>query len=112
MGRREGLLMGLFNSLRVLVSCPSCSARAVREVQFRFGHVWQHDYVIGSRLEWKPTGSAGDPNLKRAVVDAWLDAGPTCSDERGCVVLVHDGVLVGVDFQTGAVPPVEGMSEQ
>jgi hypothetical protein len=103
--------MAMVNRLTVLAACPNCGEQELRRVQFRFGYVRQFRYVIGSRLEWESVGSIGLPGLARVVADAALDTCSNCNDDRDCAVLIHNDVLVGVDFEPDPQPPEDGWYE-
>ncbi|WP_369371725.1 hypothetical protein AB1046_23690 [Promicromonospora sp. Populi] len=87
--------MGLFNSLDVTIACPSCQAVARREVQFRYGAVWQYRYHLGDVLGWG-RNDVGDPAASDVVVDAWLCECPSCDHEGRIALYVRQNVLVGV----------------
>lgn len=87
--------MSAFNTLRVLLECENCRSSGSREIQFRYGHVWQHDYVIGSTVKWGP-GEVGDPEVDHVVVDGWLGECPECADDRAAIVFIRGGIIYGV----------------
>lgn len=87
--------MGAFNSLRLLMECEECGSASQREVQFRYGHVWQHSYVIGSAIVWGPA-AIGDESAERVLVDGWVTECPKCAWDGRCVVVVWSGRILGV----------------
>lgn len=46
--------MGLFNTLRVDMSCPHCQTSHRQEVEVKFGWKNQLDYVRGDKVWWAP----------------------------------------------------------
>ena len=88
--------MGLFNSLDVTVACPSCQVVAPREVQFRYGAVWQYSYQLGDVLRWGRNRDVGDPAASDVVVDAWLCECPHCDHDGRIAVYVRHNALVAV----------------
>ena len=88
--------MGVFNSLEVTIACPACAAVTPREIQFRYGAVWQYGYVLGDTLRWDHN-AVGDPALSDVVVDAWLCECPACDHEVRIAMYVRDRVLDAVD---------------
>lgn len=96
--------MGAFNSLDVTFACPSCRVVAPREVQFRYGAVWQYCYEVGDVLRWDRNGVVGDPAVSDVVVDAWLCECPDCDDDGRIALYVRQNVLT-------AVGPVEDVPQ-
>jgi hypothetical protein len=91
--------MPAFNTVLWTAKCSACGRAVDREVQFRFGEVWQYDYVIGDRLEW---GSGKRPAGSRVLVDGYALPCPSCSFELGeCEILVRDDMLEGVRPPSG-----------
>lgn len=95
----SSLVMGLFNSLMVLAACPGCGSVAQREVQFRYGEVWQHCYWVGSRLIWGDN-NVGDPELDAAAAPGWISACASCGNEGDLDVVVADGRIAGIARRT------------
>lgn len=87
--------MSLFNTFKGLISCPGCSSESRREIQFRYGHVWQYDYVLGSRINWGPA-AVGDPRLARVVVDGWIDECEQCALDGRVALYIRDNTIWGV----------------
>lgn len=87
--------MGLFNSLDVTVACPSCQAVASREIQFRYGAVWQYRYHLGDVLRWG-RNDVGDRAVSDVVVDAWLCECPHCDQDGRIAVYVQHNALASV----------------
>ncbi len=87
--------MGIFNSLLVLYLCPVCGQRSPREVQFRYGDVWQHQFVLGSPVIWSER-AIGDPGATNVLADAWMCECPTCGDDRRCLISIRNGRFFGV----------------
>lgn len=98
--------MGLFNSLDVTIECPSCQAVAPREVQFRYGAVWQYRYGLGDALRWGRS-DVGDRTVSDVVVDAWLCDCPRCDHDGRIALYVRDNTLTTV----GPVSDVPGLQE-
>jgi hypothetical protein len=92
--------MAAFNSLFALVQCPGCGEVAQREVQFRYGDVWQHSYWLGSRLEWGGN-QVGDPGWDAAAVPGWLSSCEKCGNEGDLNVVVIDSRIVGISRRIG-----------
>lgn len=99
--------MSLYNTVRATVACPGCAAVAEREIQFRYGHVWQHEYVLGSTIAWGPA-AVGDRDIDRVVVDGWIDACDACSVDGRVALFLRDGIIWGV----GPVTWQPGLPEQ
>jgi len=87
--------MSLYNTFRATIACPSCSTVAEREVQFRYGHVWQHEYVLGSEIVWGPA-AVGDPGVMRVVVDGWIDECAVCSFDGRTALYIRDNLIWGI----------------
>ncbi|MFD7023420.1 DUF1990 family protein [Promicromonospora sukumoe] len=96
--------MGAFNSLQVTIACPSCRVVAPREVQFRYGAVWQYRYELGDVLRWDRSGVVGNPAASHVVVDAWLCECPDCDHHGRIALYVRQNVLT-------AVGPVEDVPQ-
>ncbi|WP_125775822.1 hypothetical protein [Antribacter gilvus] len=95
--------MALFNSLYVELPCPGCGTTTCREIQYRYGHMWQHRYELGDTIIWGPA-AVGDPTAHDVVVDGWLSECPDCDHEEDRIaVYVRDGVLDAVG-PVGEVP--------
>ena len=87
--------MGAFNSLDVTIGCPACQMTAPREIQFRYGAVWQYRYRLGDVLRWD-RDPVGDPNASDVVVDGWLSECPGCDNDGRIAVYVRKDVLTAV----------------
>ncbi|MFI2363007.1 hypothetical protein [Promicromonospora sp. NPDC019610] len=98
--------MGAFNSLDLTIACPSCQVVAPREIQFRYGAVWQYRYELGDVLRWDRNG-VGDPAASDVVVDAWLCECPGCDHDDRIALYVRENVLVGA----GPVDDVPQLAE-
>ena len=95
--------MGAFNSLDVTIDCPACRMTAQREIQFRYGAVWQYRYRLGDVLRWD-RDHVGDPDASDVVVDGWLCECPSCDHDGRIAVYVRENVLT-------AVGPVEDVPQ-
>lgn len=63
--------MGLFNEVRVKVSCPRCGYTTWKDLQFKYGAVRQYKYEIGDSLRWYGgRGDVGSIDDGCVVVDA------------------------------------------
>lgn len=98
--------MGTFNTLDVTIACPSCQVIASREVQFRYGAVWQYRYHLGDVLRWG-RNDVGDPDALDVVVDAWLCDCPSCEHNGRIAVYVRHNTLASV----GSVDDVPLLAE-
>lgn len=83
--------MGAFNLLHTETPCPICGRALKRAIQFRYGNVWQHDYVLGDCLHWGGN-DVGEPGLAEVVVygiaeDDCPDCDPRVGDEYEILVL-------------------------
>ena len=87
--------MGAFNSLLARMECPGCGQVAEREVQFRYGEVWQHRYYVGSRLTWG-ANQEGSPEWDAATVPGYLLACSACGNEGDLNVVIIDSRVVGI----------------
>jgi hypothetical protein len=87
--------VSVYNTLHVKMACPVCSDVADRQIQFRYGHVRLHDYVIGARVVWGPDAE-GDPRHPRVVVDGWLDECEQCGFEGRHAVFIRENTVWGV----------------
>lgn len=93
--------MGTFNSVLWIGPCSNCDEVVGREVQFRFGETWQHEYSVGEQVAWG-RADVGVPKLPCVVVEGFAAACPNCGDELGeCEVLVQSDRLRGVRELTG-----------
>lgn len=93
--------MGTFNSVLWVGPCSNCSEIVGREVQFRFGETWQHEYSVGERIVWG-RADVGEPGLSVVVVEGFALACPNCGEELGeCEILVESDRLKGVRELTG-----------
>ncbi|WP_036960249.1 hypothetical protein [Promicromonospora kroppenstedtii] len=95
--------MGAFNSLDVTTDCPACQTTAPREIQFRYGTVWQYRYQLGDALRWD-RDHVGDPDASGVVLDGWLCECPDCDHDGRIAVYVRKNVLI-------AVGPVEDVPQ-
>jgi hypothetical protein len=71
--------MGTFNVLTAPVACRSCQQVYQERIQFKFGDLWQHEYVLGDELLWD-RNNEGEPGVAHVVVlgISELDACPHC----------------------------------
>jgi hypothetical protein len=98
--------MGAFNSLDVTIACPSCQETASREIQFRYGAVWQYRYHLGDVLRWG-RNDVGDPDAPDVVVDAWLCECQSCDHDGRIALYVRHNTLATV----GSVDDVPLLAE-
>ena len=87
--------MGAFNSLDMTIACPSCHEIASREIQFRYGAVWQYRYHLGDVLRWG-RNDVGDPDAPDVDVDAWLCECPSCDHDGRIALYVRHNTLATV----------------
>ena len=86
--------MSLYNTFRATIACPDCHSVAEREIQFRYGHVWQHEYVLGSTIIWGPA-AVGDPSAARVIVDGWIVECNSCGRDGRIALFLRDNVIWG-----------------
>jgi hypothetical protein len=98
--------MGSFNSLDLTIACPSCQVIASREIQFRYGAVWQYRYHLGDVLRWG-RNDVGDSDAPDVVVDAWLCECPSCDHDGRIALYVRHSILATV----GSVDDVPLLAE-
>ncbi len=101
--------MGTFNSLMIDRDCPVCGAHLRREVQFRYGHVRQHELQQGDQVPWRLRGDdIGVPGLPRVRVLGWMVACPGCGGDEGNVaVMIESDVITNVKPWHGPLPASE-----
>ncbi len=76
---------------------PHCQDVAEREVQFRYGHVWQHEYVLGSTIIWGAGCRRRPPGLPpRVVVDGWMVECDACGGDGRIALFLRDNVIWGL----------------
>lgn len=95
-----------FNTVLWNSDCESCGQAVDREVQFRYGRIWQVAYVVGDPIMWNSGGplrrGIGDPSAKSALVEGYVCECPTCEAVLGeCEVMIVDDRIVGVRNLTG-----------
>ena len=98
--------MGSFNSLHVTIACPSCQVITSREIQFRYGAVWQYRYHLGDVLRLG-RNDVGNPAVSDVVVDAWACECPSCDHEGRIALYVRHNTLAAV----GSVDDVPLLAE-
>jgi hypothetical protein len=71
--------MGLFSVLTAPVTCHACQQIYEERIQFKFGDLWWHKYVLGDELVWD-RNNEGEPGASHVVVlgISELDACPRC----------------------------------
>jgi hypothetical protein len=84
--------MGAFNTVWAEAACPTCGARQLFAVQFKYGDTWQIEYRIGDRLRWG--GNDKGVRARKVVVEGF---GGPCSECKGggfeFDLLVEDNIL-------------------
>ncbi|HTX78521.1 MAG TPA: hypothetical protein VMC62_02585 [Longilinea sp.] len=69
--------MGAFNTVMSEQKCSNCGIVSEFAVQFKYGEVWQHEYVLGDRIIWGK-GNIGNQEYKKVVVDGVGEPCPNC----------------------------------
>lgn len=100
--------MSLYNTCTATMACPSCGQIALREIQFRFGHVRLYESVVGSRLVWGPDAVGEPQDVGEIAVDGWLDQCAECGHEGRHAVFIRDQTIYG----TGPISWVPDLPDQ
>jgi hypothetical protein len=69
--------MGAYNFVKSLQQCPNCGHTSEFSIQFKYGEVWQYEYVVGDRIVWGKV-NVGAKNYKTVVVDGVGEECPIC----------------------------------
>jgi hypothetical protein len=78
--------------------------------QFKYGDSWQHEYVIGMRLQWGGN-DIGMPGRKHVVVDVVAEGPCPCCGydaEWGIVIHIKDDVIDSMQTSHGEHDFVRG----
>lgn len=69
--------MGAFNTVAMILECSNCHETVEKQIQFKYGDCWQHEYSVGDRLTWGGNDE-GQPGVQRVRVRAMAGACPNC----------------------------------
>lgn len=93
--------MGAFNVVKIHEKCGNCGQNIERKVQFKYGEVWQHEYIVGDKLLWR-ANNLGNPQFTQVVVDGVGEDCPNChSFGEDYEVWVTSGKISDVKKATG-----------
>lgn len=73
--------MSLFNTLKTQVSCLSCGAVTLQNIQFKYGDTYQHEYSLGDEILWsnsQPNNDWGCASDEHVVVEGLGEKCSTC----------------------------------
>lgn len=95
-----------FNTVLWKSDCESCGHPVDREVQFRYGRIWQIAYAVGDPIVWNSGGplrrGVGAPSAKSAITEGYAADCPICGAVLGeCEVVIVDDRIFGVRNLTG-----------
>jgi hypothetical protein len=82
--------MSAFNTIQDEANCPSCGARGIFEVQFKYGNTWQLHYQLGDTLRWGGN-DIGVFTTKKVAVEGIGDKCTACGHD----MLEFDLMIVG-----------------
>jgi hypothetical protein len=79
-------------------TCTRCGSSISRDVQFKYGDTWQHEYEVGDRIEWGGN-DLGEP-AELVIVTGIGDLCPVCGYlpeyELLYEIIVDEGVIESV----------------
>src|SRR5438093_10137976 len=92
----RGLLMPAYNEVVRTDEevCPRCHSKIHRTVQFKYGDVWQHRYVLGDKLEWGGN-DVGEAGHRLVIVVGYPGECPVCghAPEMTYDITLRDDVI-------------------
>lgn len=75
--------MGMFNTVSAESECPWCHQIGTYRIQFKYGELELHEYVLGERLKWSGKGSdMGREDAHQVLVLGLSDACSHCSSSQ------------------------------
>lgn len=95
--------MGLYNTVEISGTCPSCNKDVNLEVQFKYGDMYLHRYKLGDVIT---SGGIdiGKPGRTRVVVDG-IAGCPGCDCDLDYEVWLEKDRIVAVKPVTGGYDP-------
>ena len=84
--------MGCFNVLIHEVRCRQCAKEYVSRSQFKYGELWDYEYVLGQQVRLCAEDDAGDC----VVAELLLDNCPACGDDDNRQLLIEGGVATRI----------------
>lgn len=101
--------MSAFNTVIVPTVDPGTGQTTHVRVQFKFGDTWQHEYVIGDRIQWGGN-DIGPRDARHVVVDGCLEGQAPEGVGEDFDVHIIDGVIQEVVPASGEFDFIGGVN--
>jgi rubredoxin len=88
-----------YNEVEANVACPGCGRAEPLQVQFKYGNLYRHRYVVGDQIIWGDT-QIGDPS-EREVVVYGVSSCPSCGVNKDFDIHIDGGVIRSVEPSRG-----------
>ncbi len=87
--------MGLYSTVRAVISCASCGRVAERDVQFKYGSGALHVYRVGDDILWGSADFGERTDFTVAAYGVSIPC-PICGEMMEYAVFIKDGRIESV----------------
>ena len=91
--------MGLYSTIWAPLQCNCCGFESEVDVQFKYGNLWVHEYMVGDSIAWGRT-QVGEPSEIRVAALGTASC-PRCHEEACFDVIIERGRIKSVQSSRG-----------
>lgn len=87
--------MSAYNTIETCILCPACQHKLHFNIQFKYGEVWQHHYLIGDVIKWGKN-EVGYRGVNQVWVDGVSDACKYCGWFGDFIIELHNDKIIDI----------------